>query len=126
MTCSRSIPDHGPKVTLRHMVMSDGAAAGDPTSQEPDTYPVWTVRYTWRVTGVDDRPKYTHERADSASEAVDKAVFALDHYQSTGANVLVCAHIRRPDGWSEVPSASTHSARHGYLYAFQQTPARPA
>jgi hypothetical protein len=127
MTCSRSIPDSGPKVTLRHMAMSDGVAAGDSTSQEPDTYPVWTVRYIWCVTGADDRPKCTYERAGSESEAVDRAVFALDHYQSAGANVLVCAHIKRRDGWSEVPPSSTRLARHEYIYAaFQRTPARPS
>lgn len=94
--------------------------------RDVDTYPVWTVRLTWCVTGADDRPRCTYELARSEADAVDRALFALDHYQCNGANVLVCAHIRRPDGWCEVPSPSARLARHEYLYAaFQRAPVRP-
>jgi hypothetical protein len=96
-------------------------------TRETDTYPMWTVRLTWRVTGADDRPRRTYELASSESEAVDRAVFALDHYQNMGTNVLVCAHIKRSDGWSDVPPSNTRLARHEYLYAgFQRTPGRPS
>jgi hypothetical protein len=106
--------------------MSADTTAHDGT-RTPDTYPVWTVRLVWRVTGVGDRPKHTYELAGSEPEAVDRAVFALDHYQNTGANVLVCAHIKRCDGWWEMPSLDTRLARHEYLYAaFQQAPSRPS
>lgn len=96
-------------------------------TRETDTYPVWTVRYIWRVTGVDDRPTCTYELAASESEAVDRAVFALDHYRNTAASALVCVQVRRPDGWSEVPRSNVRLARHEYLYAaFQHAPGQPS
>jgi hypothetical protein len=110
---------------IRYMAMSDEVAAGGSTAGEPDTYPLWTIRYTWTVLNSQDQPTYTHDVALSETEAIDRAVFALDHHANSGQRLLVAVHIKRPDGWSDVPKSSTNLARHGYLYAFQQSPRRP-
>ena len=73
---------------------------------EPDTYPVWTVRYTWRVTDSRDQPLHTFDTADSERTAVDRAVFVLDNYRDSAVRALVCAHVRRFEGWSEVPRSN--------------------
>lgn len=80
------------------------------TEAQRDTYPVWTVRYTWAVLGSDDKPKRTHDGpARGENDAIDRAVFTLDHYQSDGANVLVCAEVKRPDGrWHDVPRSNVN------------------
>jgi hypothetical protein len=91
-----------------------------------DTYPVWTVRFTWRVTDELDRPLHTFDSAGNESSAVDRAVFVLDHYQNSAARELVCVHVKRPDGmWSEVPRSNS-SLSPPVRFAFQHPPARPA
>jgi len=92
--------------------------------ESQDTYPLWTIRYTWQETEADGKPMHTYVHAGTESEAIDRAVFALDHHQNHGANVLACAHIRRPDCWSEVSGAAARLARHEHLYAFQRPPTR--
>jgi hypothetical protein len=95
-------------------------------THEPDTYPVWTVRLTWRITDQDDKPLYTYDAAENESRAVDRAVFMLDYYRNSGTRELVCAHVRRPDGvWSEVPRSNTQLSA-PVLFAFQRPPRRPA
>lgn len=91
-----------------------------------DTYPVWTVRFTWRVTASDGQPLYTYESAMNETTAIDRAVFTLDHYQDTAARELVCVHVKRPDGtWSEVPRSNT-SLTSPKRFGFQRPPVRPA
>lgn len=95
-------------------------------TSEPDTYPVWTVRFTWRVTDQSDRPLCTYDGAENESHAVDRAVFMLDHYQDSATRELVCVHVKRPDGtWSEVPRSSTRLSP-PVAFAFQRAPVRPA
>jgi len=91
-----------------------------------DTYPVWTVRFTWRVTGQSENSLYTHDGAESESQAIDRAVFVLDHYRDTVARELVCVHVKRPDGsWSDVPRSNS-SLSAPVRFAFQRPPVRPA
>jgi len=94
-------------------------------TQETDTYPLWTIRFTWSVLDSADKPTYTYSSAASETEAIDRAVFALDRYDNSGDRLLVAVHVKRPDGWSDVPRSSTRIAQHGYLYAFQRPPTRP-
>jgi hypothetical protein len=93
--------------------------------QETDTYPLWTIRFTWSVLNSEDKPTYTYTSAASETEAIDRAVFALDRYDNSGERLLVAAHVKRPDGWSDVPRSSARLTQHDYLYAFQRPPTRP-
>lgn len=91
-----------------------------------DTYPVWTVRFTWRVTRRSDEPLRTYDGAQDECQAVDRAVFVLDHYQDSAVRELVCVHVKRPDGsWSEV-SRSAAGVLPARSFAFQRAPVRPA
>lgn len=91
-----------------------------------DSYPVWTVRFTWRVADRDDKPLCTFDRAEDESHAVDRAVFELDNFRSSAARELVCVHVKQPDGtWSEVPRSSVRLTE-PVRFAFQLPPARPA
>ncbi len=95
-------------------------------TQETDTYPVWTVRFTWRVTDHEDKPLHTFDGAEDESRAIDRAVFMLDNYRSSAARELVCAHVKRPDGtWSEVPRSDTRLSA-PVRFAFQRPPVRPS
>ena len=94
-------------------------------TKDSDTYPVWTVRCTWRVTDSSDRPVCTYETADGESNAVDRAVFVLDHYLNSAARALVCVHVKQPDGtWADVPRSNTRLTG-AVRFAFQRPPARP-
>jgi hypothetical protein len=93
---------------------------------EADTYPLWTIRFTWSVLDSDEQPTHTYTSAASETEAIDRAVFALDRYDNSGERILVSAHVKRADSWSEVPKSSSRLAQHGYLYAFQRPPKRPS
>jgi len=95
-------------------------------SHGTDTYPVWTVRFTWRVTGQDDKPLHTFDGAKDESRAMDRAVFMLDNYRNSAVRELVCVHIKRPDGtWSEMPRSNTCLST-PIRFAFQRPPVRPA
>lgn len=72
----------------------------------PDTYPLWTIRFTWAVLTSDDRPTYTYLHTSSESEAIDRAAFTVDHYENCGDRVLVEAAIRVQGGWSVMPGFS--------------------
>lgn len=90
-----------------------------------DTYPVWTIRFTWRVTDQANEPLYTFAGAPDETQAIDRAVFTLDRHADTAARELVCAHVKRPDGtWSEVPRSNTNLSQPG-RFAFQRPPVRP-
>ena len=106
--------------------MHDEVAAGGSAAEGADTYPLWTVRFTWSVLTTEDRPTYTYTAAGSETEAIDRAVFALDRYDNSGERLLISAHVKRVDGWFEVPRPSSSHARHDYLCAFQRPPARPS
>lgn len=69
----------------------------------PDTYPLWTIRFTWAVLTSDDRPTYTYLHTSNENEAIDRAAFTIEHYDSRGDRVLVEAAIRVQGGWSVVP-----------------------
>lgn len=92
---------------------------------DTDTYPVWTVRYTWRVTDSRDQPVRTYETADGEANAVDRAVFVLDHYQNSATRALVCVDVKQPDGtWADVPRSNTRLTG-PVRFAFQRPPGRP-
>jgi hypothetical protein len=91
-----------------------------------DTYPVWTVRFTWRVTDAKDQPVHSYRLETDESRAIDRAVFVMDHYDSSDVRELVCVHVKRPDGtWSEVPRSNTRLSA-PTRFAFQLPPFRPA
>jgi hypothetical protein len=106
--------------------MTDAENWQDVPADGPDTYPLWTIRYTWAVLDAGDQVTHSYVAAASETEAVDRAVFALDRYDNSGGRVLVAAHVKRAAGWSEVPRSSVHLAQHGHLYAFQRAPVRPS
>ena len=93
--------------------------------EEADTYPLWTIRFTWSVLGSDDRPTWTYTSAASETEAIERAVFALDRYDDSGERLLASAHVKGPEGWSSVSGSDARRAQHAYLYAFQRPPVRP-
>jgi hypothetical protein len=107
------------------MVTSEEEAPGESVAEEADTYPLWTIRCTWAVLTSEDQPTYTYATAGSETEAIDRAVFALDRYDNSGERLLIAAHVKRADGWTEVSRPSSSLARHGHLYAFQRPPERP-
>jgi hypothetical protein len=108
------------------MVTNDEGAAGGSAAQGAEPHPLWTLRFTWSVLGSEDRPTYTYVVTGSESEAIDRAVFAFDRNEDGGERLLVAAHVKREDGWSEVPRSSSRLAQHGYLFAFQRPPGRPS
>lgn len=69
----------------------------------PDTYPLWTIRFTWAVLTSDDRPTYTYLHTSSEDEAINRAAFTVDQYDHCGDRVLVEAAIRVQGGWSVMP-----------------------
>jgi hypothetical protein len=73
---------------------------------ERDTYPVWTVRFTWHATDSAGKPLRTYATAGGETDAFGRAGFVLDHYQDSHARALVCAEVKRPDGWAEVPRST--------------------
>ena len=98
----------------------------DATAAEPDSYPAWTVRFTWRVTDQADKPLFTFDAAEDESRAVDRAVFMLDNYRNSAARELVYVHVKRPDGtWLEVPRSNARMSA-PVRFAFQRPPVRPA
>jgi hypothetical protein len=107
------------------MVTSGDETAGGSAAEDADTNPLWTIRCTWAVLTSEDQPTYTYATTGSETEAIDRAVFALDRYDNSGERILIAAHVKRADGWAEVPRPSSSLARHGHLYAFQRPPERP-
>ncbi len=59
--------------------MTDTRVVGASVQGESDTYPVWTLRFTWRVTDAKDNPQQTYVFTTSETDAVDRAVFEYDH-----------------------------------------------
>ena len=108
------------------MVTSNEVAEGGSAAEDADTYPLWTIRFTWSILTRDGQPKHTSVTAGSETEAIDRAVFALDRYDYSGERLLVSVHVKRTDGWAEVPRPSSSLAQHRYLCAFQRPPARPS
>lgn len=104
------------------MVMRDEVEPGGSAGDEADTFPLWTVRFTWSVLDFEDQPTYTYTATGSETEALDRAAFALDRYDNSGTRRLISAHVKCIDGWSKIPRPSSSLARHGYLHAFQQPP----
>jgi hypothetical protein len=74
----------------------------------PDTYPLWTIRFTWAVLTSDDRPTYTYLHTSNENEAIDRAAFTIDQYENCGDRVLVEAAIRVQGGWSVMPGFPRH------------------
>lgn len=77
----------------------------------PDTYPLWTIRFTWAVLTSDDRPTYTYLHTSNENEAIDRAAFTIDHCDDQGDRILVEAAIRVQGGWSVVPFPRLSAAR---------------
>ncbi len=101
--------------------MTDTRVVGASVQGESDTYPVWTLRFTWRVTDAKDNPQQTYVFTTSETDAVDRAVFEYDHRADTATLALISAHVKRPDsGWTIVPRGNP-VVRH----AFQLSPRRP-
>jgi len=76
----------------------------------PDSYPLWTIRFTWAVLSSDDRPICTYLHTSNENEAIDRAAFTVEHCDSRGERVLVEAAIRVQGGWSVMPGFPRLSA----------------
>ena len=97
----------------------------DLLASTPDTYPIWTIRYTWGVLDANDRVTQTYDAGTSESDAVERAVFTLDHYNNDGANVLIRAEVKHPAGWEDVSRSQVSAPLGGGLRACQRSPQRP-
>jgi hypothetical protein len=84
------------------------AGTGGPSGRaRTDSYPLWTIRFTWAVLTSDDLPTHTYLHTSNENEAIERAAFTVGHYDGSGDRVLVEAAIRVQGGWSVVPRFST-------------------
>jgi hypothetical protein len=75
-----------------------------------DTYPLWTIRFTWAVPTSDGRPTHTYLHTSNENEAIARAAFTVDHHDNSGGRVLVEAAIRVQGGWSVLPKLSASNS----------------
>ena len=97
------------------MATNGEEATGESAAENGDTYPLWTLRFTWLVLTNENQPTCTYVTTGSETEAIDRAVFALDRHDNSGERLLISAHVKRAGGWSEVPRPSSSLAQHGHL-----------
>lgn len=94
-------------------------------TDETDTYPVWTIRCTWRVTNGRDEPVTTHHGAPDEANATDRARFMLERYHSTAVRELVMVEVKQPDGSWAAMGRGERSPDPAVRFAFQRPPVRP-
>jgi hypothetical protein len=97
----------------------------DTLASTHDTYPAWTIRYTWGVLDADDQVTQTYDVGKNESDALDRAAFMLDHYNNDGASVLIRAEVKRPGGWQDVLRSQASVSLGGGLHGWQRSPQRP-
>jgi hypothetical protein len=54
----------------------------------------WDVRYTWKSLNGEPDPDFTYETAESETQAIDRAVCAIDRMHGNAHLHLVSAHSR--------------------------------
>lgn len=95
---------HAAEDLLNETSNSGGTRAGvGGASFHGETTLQWVLRFTWEVVRGLSHPKHTYAERATESQAIDHAVYMMDHYDNGGSVRLVEVHVKGPGrDWTKV------------------------